>query len=452
MQQVVSQIRLVQLILGEHKLQSGIPYRLSIYCLRNDRSEGVLLYQVLTGELLLLTHEEAALLEALPGPVPAPLSDLAARWFLRPVDADDMVLADQVREIATRLRKRESAFTQYSILTTTACNARCFYCFEGGWKTNTMTEQTAMDVAHFISTRCEGKRVRIKWFGGEPLVNARAIDIIADELVRLGVDFRSTITSNGFLFDEAMARRARDCWKLDAAQITLDGTEEVYNRTKAYINAQGSPYRRVLRNIGLLLDAGVKVNVRLNVTQDNVSDLYALVDELEERFAGRPGFGVYCMMIMEDVGINPISYTGQERLSYAEKIESLRDYIEHKGMANRLPLKQKLAVNACQADSDSFTAIAPDGRLVRCETDVEDSVWGSIYSDDTDEEVIQQWKECKPLEAGCKYCAAYPRCKQLKKCPGMGDHCTPIDQTTRVNRIYRTALGAYEKWKTVGGE
>lgn len=51
-------------------------------------------------------------------------------------------------------------------------------------------------------------------------------------------------------------------------QVTLDGTEGVYNAVKRYVDAgEKSPYQVVLANIRGLLDAGVRVIVRLNVSR-----------------------------------------------------------------------------------------------------------------------------------------------------------------------------------------
>ena len=41
--------------------------------------------------------------------------------------------------------------------------------------------------------------------------------------------------SNGYLFSEEIIDRAARLWELRNVQITLDGTEKVYNETKAYI-------------------------------------------------------------------------------------------------------------------------------------------------------------------------------------------------------------------------
>ena len=448
MRQVVSPIQTVQKILGRQKAEEGAPYRLTTHCMRVERPEGVLLYHTLTGELLLLSAEESAELGKLPGSVPPALGELVARWFLRPLEADDMTLTDQTRQIAARFVKKEAALTQYTIFTTMECNARCFYCFEAGWKRSSMSEQTAGDTAKYILAHCGGKPVRLSWFGGEPLVNTRVIDIITDCLRQQGAEFHSIMTSNGYLFDEALVQRARDAWNLKEVQITLDGTEEVYNRRKAYANPQGSPYLRVLRNIGLLLDAGIHVKVRLNMDGDNEGDLYALADELAERFGGKPDFGVYLAVIYENKGLEPYDYTEEERNAYARGLRSMQAYLEGKGVATRPPLKHGITVNSCMADNNGgSTAVTPEGFLCGCASCMNDSIWGSIYSDKVDEEVLRQWKERNPPEAACGACPIYPQCIRLKKCPDWPEHCTPIERARREEKILRGILGSYEEWK-----
>lgn len=450
MRQVVPPFAIVCRILGEQKADAGAPYRLTVHCLRIEQPEDVLLYHTLTGELLLLSHEEAALLEQLPGPVPTMLAGLVPGRFLVPVATDDLALASQTRQIAEHFWKEKTPLTRYTILTTTACNARCFYCFETGWQRSTMTEQTARDTAQYIAAHCGGQPVHIRWFGGEPLVNVRAIDTITGCLRRQGVVYRSNMTSNGYLFDEALVRRAKDDWNLQLVEITLDGTEDVYNQRKAYVNTKGSPYQRVLRNIGLLLDAGVTVKVRLNMDRDNARDLSALVDELAERFAGEPGFGIYLSVLWENTGSCPSSYTAADRHSYAEKARALRSHIEQNGIMARERLKRKFAANSCGASSRNSTTVTPDGKLGRCESCKDGAIWGSIYSDQINEDMFRSWQERKPPEDACQACAVYPQCIRLKNCPGWPEHCSPIEQSRREDTLRRAVLSTYEDWKAAG--
>lgn len=449
MRVVVPPIRIVQKILGMQKTTGGPPYRLSTDCMLVEQTEGVLLYHTLTGELLLLSHNEAALLGALPGSVPPLLADLVPRWFLRSQEADDMALADQVRSIAEHMRNKEAALTRYTIFTTMDCNARCFYCYEAGWKKATMTEQTALDTAKYIIAHRGGRPVHLKWFGGEPLVNTKVIDVITDYLRKQGCEFQSTVTSNGYLFDEALIQRARDIWNLKQVQLTLDGTEEVYNQRKAYVNPQGSPYRRVLRNIGLLLDAGIPVNIRLNMDNDNVENLYALVDELAERFQGRSGLDIYPTVLWENTGVNSPSYTEEERRSFSQKRLSIQAYAEENNIATRASLNRGFVVNSCSADSDCCTVVTPEGWLSRCAVCKDDAIWGSVYSDEVDKGMLQKWKERKPPEADCNVCVVYPQCVRIKKCPQWLKKCSPIERAYRENKIRSAVLRAYEEWKAV---
>jgi hypothetical protein len=122
-----------------------------------------------------------------------------------------------------------------------------------------MSLETADAAADFIRRRSKGQPVRIEWFGGEPLYNLPVIDRICERLDESGVDFFSIIITNGYLFDDAMVQKAVKLWKLKAAQITLDGTEAVYNRTKAFIYPGVNAYQTVKANIGRLLDAGINV-------------------------------------------------------------------------------------------------------------------------------------------------------------------------------------------------
>ena len=313
-----------------------------------------------------------------------------------------------------------------------------------------MTEQTARDTAAYIGAHAGGKAVRLAWFGGEPLVNAKAIDVITDSLRRQGVGFRSTMITNGYLFDETLIRRAKADWALEQVQITLDGTEAVYNARKAYVHAEGSPFRRVTRNIGLLLDAGIQIQVRLNMDEDNDKDLYALVDELAERFGGKSGFSVYATVLWENTGNDPQSYTEEERRAYVQKRMALLAHIRGKGMLERVPLRRGFAVNACLADNDNYTTVTPEGLLGRCSACTDGAIWGSIYTDAADREILRKWCERKPAEAACKACSVYPQCMRLKKCLRISERCSPIVRSIREERLRRAVLGAYEDWKAAG--
>ena len=188
---------------------------------------GVLVFHTLTRALLLLTPEEYA--------APDNLPELRDGWFRVPQEMDDMKYADQVRFIRRTMQKEPEHITSYTIFTTTDCNARCFYCYEMGRSRIPMSDETAHKAAAYIAAHCGGEKVHLHWFGGEPLFNKQVIDIICTDLTEKGIVYESMMISNGYLFDGATVEQAVSHWKLKSVQITLDGTEEIYNRSKAFI-------------------------------------------------------------------------------------------------------------------------------------------------------------------------------------------------------------------------
>ena len=91
---------------------------------------------------------------------------------------------------------------KYRILTTTACNAKCPYCYEKGVKSYTMTMETADRVVDFILEKSNGKKViEIEWFGGEPLLNKNIIAYVSDRIDKLkpaDMKYEAAIITNGY--------------------------------------------------------------------------------------------------------------------------------------------------------------------------------------------------------------------------------------------------------------
>lgn len=431
MERITAPLETVAAICGEQK-EKDCAYRLSHHCLRVPCAEGELLYQTMTGELLLLPEGER---------VEQNRGELIRRWFLVPEDYDEYSLCRQVRQVAGLLHPKEPGVNTFLIFTTTDCNARCFYCYELRRRRQAMSEQVAHDAAAYIARVRRAKKVSLNWFGGEPLYNRRAIEIITADLRERGVAYTSRMTSNGYLFDEETVRTAKEDWRLELVQISLDGTEEVYNRSKAYIYKEGSAYRRVLRNIGLLLDAGIRVDIRLNMDSGNWEDLMRLVPELAERFRDRKGLHVYTALL-QDFGTSPHRFaTLEEQL---ERYEQLQEALREAGLAQKRSLTGKLLLNRCMADQDGSLSILPDGRLGKCEHESEDGLVGSIYGEVLDEEMLAAWKE-RLSDPACRSCAFAPVCLDLKKCAWYAGGCTEQNRALKRFRLAARVRSTYER-------
>lgn len=413
--------------------------RLMSCCLPLETEHGVLLFHLLTRELLLLTGEEYA--AHLTSPY------LREHWFVVPEETVDREQADLVRWVRRSLRKEPEHTTGYTILTTTDCNARCFYCYEKGCRKVTMSQETAHKAAGYIISHCGGKPVSLSWFGGEPLMNVPVIDTIVEDLRAAGVSFSSKMVSNGYLFTEALARRAKEHWLLKSVQITIDGTEPVYNRSKAYVYRKGSPYQVVMGNIRSLLEAGVSVVVRINMDLHNIGDLDALTDELARQFRGRKGFRVYPHLIFDTQTSWEEQHTPEEWTLLYDALHALESKLEELGfgVSGNRSLSRELRLTHCMADNGSSVVLLPDGRLGLCEHYTDSEYIGSIDSDDRDAEVISRWRETREPIPECDGCFYYPECLRLKRCNAYSE-CSPLIRADHLRKTQRSMLLEYRRW------
>ena len=427
-------------LLKDQRLQEGESYRLMHFVVQQPVEEGLMLYNVMTRAVVLLNPEEALKMNENPASVP----ELVFKWFAVPQEHDDRKLAREVRAVGRMLEKKPMGITGYTILTTTDCNARCFYCYEKGRNRIPMKEETARKAAEFIIKNNPGDKVKLRWFGGEPLFNMRVISLICGELRLAGIEFQSSMVSNGYLFNDETVAEALDLWNLRTVQITLDGTEEVYNRIKAFIYQEGSPYLRVLNNIHRLLDAGIKVDLRLNIDRHNVDDLLVLADILTNEFRGHNHLRVYSHPLFETASDNTaVVHSDSQR----QNLLHARMRLQEKFMDGRIALEgdlpHKLKLNHCMADSDNSVLILPDGHLGKCEHFSDDHWFGHLDSMERDETVLADFKRVREEIIACADCPIYPDCYRLELCEE-AVHCYPEEREEKLLITRRKMLNFYQ--------
>ena len=189
-----------------------------------------------------------------------------------------------------------------------------------------------------------------------------------------------------------------------------------YNRIKAFIHREGSAYRRVLENMKHLLDAEVKVSVRLNMDMHNAENLLELVDELGIEFAGREGLSVYAHHLFEEG--KPLAESHDETgwdLRHAA-MGRLNARIRENGLASANGIRKKPKLNHCMADSGRSVTILPTGDIGLCEHHSEGEFIGHLDREEVDKAMIASWKETVPEIPECETCFYYPDCIRLKKC------------------------------------
>lgn len=411
-------------------------YRLNKFVIKADVQDGWMLYNTMTGGVIFI-HESDDLHES--------LDELEKMHFYVPLGFDEVELVNKLRATKSSASKNQY-INGYTILTTMDCNARCFYCYEKGQPRISMTEKIATDVAEFIIRKASNKPVDLRWFGGEPLVNTNVIDIICNAMIKNGIQFKSSMISNGLLFTDSIILKAKDVWQLKRVQITLDGTKDVYQKAKSYKDAVGNEFERVIDNINKLIEAKIKVIIRLNQGLYNTSDLLELIDFLSIKFRGKKLVSVYNHLLFDEE-IKPETPSGYDGY---KRFKQLQNKIIECGLFINNPLKKKLKFGHCMADNDASVIITPKGEIGKCEHFANQHLIGNIYDPAFDSCEILRWKEqYQPIEK-CFECPLYPQCVRLKMCPGEKELCSLTQCENKIELIQRALVQAYESLKEKG--
>lgn len=397
------------------------------YCVIIDVDNGKLIYNTMTrGMIFLESQEYAQYINCQPQDSIA--ESLIKRWYMIPQNVDASSMCYMFRQTLNESANHKlEKLTGYTILTTTNCNARCPYCYEKEYCRRDMSKKTAIDVAKYIFQTSD-KSAILHWFGGEPLCNAEAINIICQRLNDYGVKYNSSMITNGYLLDKSDIDIIKGLWKLKQVQITLDGTEIIYNAIKRFVYDDPNPFEKVINNIRLMVDNKIEVIIRLNVSEDNIENLIDLGNYLSEKFGGIDLFSVYVSPLFNEDSIE--LYSGCSKIW---------NHICNLGIGH--PKIAPVKKMCCMADSRHSVVITPEGNLGLCEHYADEEYIGSIYSKQLNIPMIESWAE-RNENTQCIECLLYPQCIQLKKCPSA--FCNERKQKYQVNKVKEFMIQIYK--------
>jgi radical SAM protein with 4Fe4S-binding SPASM domain len=405
-------------------------YRLNIFVIKVNVRDGWMLYNTTTGSIVYI-HSTEDLYKS--------LDKLIDMYYYVPLAFDEVMWVNKLR-ITKNSESKDRLINGFTIFTTMDCNARCFYCYEKGKHRISMTDKIAKDTAEFILKTSSNTPVDIRWFGGEPLLNTNAIDIICNTITKNGARFKSSMITNGLLFTDSIILKAKNLWKLKRVQITLDGPKDVYQRTKSYKGAVGDEFERVIDNISKLIEAKIRVSIRLNQGLYNTSDLLELIDILSDHFGGKDMVSVYNSLLYDEK-VEPNNLSGTEMY---ESFIRVQNKLIKSGLFRSNPLKKKIRFCHCMADNDSSVIITPKGEIGKCEHFTNNHLVGNIYDSQFDLNEILRWKEQYQPTLKCLKCPLYPQCVRIKMCPEERELCTLSQCENKIELIQRALLKKFE--------
>lgn len=324
---------------------------------------------------------------------------------------------EYVKQFANALFKKEqSKGSVFTVVMSYDCNFCCPYCFEKGIKrdTTTFTPEMTDKLYQTIETIAPDKKLRsneITLYGGEPLMkeNKEAVTYFIKRGKELGFTF-SAIT-NGYDLDHY-----KDLLEdIRFVQITIDGVRERHNARRLHCRAVPT-FDKIVENIGLALEKGVKVSVRVNTDRDNIDDIKKLDNIFKElHYNDNKLFNMYSARLQDYSKNNKKEYKFLTQSEYIKKMESLnldgicQDHGLSKKIGSAIKNNKPISFRStyCGSQTRSFV-FDPLGYIYPCWEVVNQKAHclGCYKNKDIvwNEETINMWRKCTLLDDDCIKC------------------------------------------------
>lgn len=421
---IICQSKRLASILGEPLFDVGKPYKSSMFNYIVCLEDRCLVCNTLMRAFVSVTGDAESFFRAAGqsyGIVSDPdFNTLIKLRFLVPTDLDEPKLYRELYNLMLAIENTKQGIERYNILTTTGCNARCFYCYEEGLPIHTMTMEDAERVsAYILRTYNKKAPIYLRWFGGEPLVNCRVMDSISSSLIEHDIPFYSTMSTNGLLINDKILDKAINLWKMNKIRISMDGFADEHNRRKAYVNNRVDGFKVTLDNIERVVNSPITMTIRLNIDSNNVDSIKKLVDYFISKYKGRKNFNMYVRCLINEISLDRVK-NDPAHVNYMLSIKKeLEEYIRAQKMfdLDKLPLFGFRAYY-CAGNNPNKVTILPNGLLCSCECFCYDySHWGTISEGITNVEEYQRWIQGIDLKM-CEGCCFLPGCTPfIGKCP-----------------------------------
>jgi len=212
---------------------------------------------------------------------------------------DKEYLIDHDKDIKT-LFSRYTDENQYkfaktinlTIGTTITCNMGCSYCFEFVKPNHTLKDdKVKKGIKDYIEDLIlkSGKKIEtlsITWYGGEPLINVKAIEDLTVSLTEVAQKYNlkyvSNIITNGIYLTEKNIKILEDC-NVHSVQITIDGAKETHDKKRPLKQVNKKNYEVILENLSKVpLDSKINFLIRVNIDKEVAASIDQFLDDLND--------------------------------------------------------------------------------------------------------------------------------------------------------------------------
>lgn len=340
--------------------------------------------------------------------------------FLVPTDLDE-ISALRSRYLQSQANCDSLAVT---IMPTDSCNFKCFYCFQEK-KSILMSNDTAKALVNFIDSKLSGvKKLKVTWFGGEPLLALKLIQSLSHSLRQLAnrhsCVYEAFIITNGYLLNDYYIQILSQC-QIRTVQISLDGDKSTHD-SRRFLTNGGNSFNVILRNLKALLERDFNVSCRINLDRSNILSIPNLLATLSH-FLG----SLKSKLTLSFALILPIAHLDTWDSNLCLSIEDFSACVSNFSVCmaelgfnipDLYPFYPTPKNTFCAAVRHNSFLIRPDGSIGKC-FDCEQSVgdvWRGIAYDSATQSNLSQWLDFNPFDdPECKNCTVLPLC--LGSCP-----------------------------------
>jgi len=259
-----------------------------------------------------------------------PTKELIDNDFFVNVEFDSFGYLKKFKELNYQKSQIHIAY----FLVTSRCNFNCKYCFVKSRFKNEensfMDKETAKKAVSLLTRNTD--KVKIIFYGGEPLLNFDIIKFVVEETKRQGLKAQYSIISNGGIINDEII----ELWKNNnfSISISLDGLEENNDKVRVKNNDSGT-FVEIIRTIERLKENDIKFGISCTVSTGNISVPDEILEILNKYKIKRLGYN----LLSENENI---SLSKDENILMVKNILIAEDVILENGIMEDKIIRRKL--------------------------------------------------------------------------------------------------------------
>ena len=351
-------------------------YKPSFYNYLTTLENGVaVLYNVLSGAMFEVSPEEMDCLRLLESEGYTHLSEdmkntLVENSFLIPAETNELAI---IRE-GNLARRFDPNKYILCIMPTLDCNFDCKYCYEPQPREKGFLQS---DVREGIKQYLEkivpnATSLSVPWYGGEPMLDFPLIEEVNRYALTLcekqGCQFTSDITTNGYLFTDAIVQKIDDL-HIKYIQITVDGPKVVHDKYRYLCDGSGT-FDVIFENIlKILRYTQATIFLRINVDVNNYQHIPELLAMIPEEFRSKR-----LRLFFRSIVPRGAEFAGDEKVEELQSkyvtdlfVSSLKE-----GFHIYVP-RIKNVGNYCESCLSNHYIVHPTGKLFKCTVELGDN-------------------------------------------------------------------------------